>query len=445
MTTRRLNPVAWTEGMFLRPHHFQQHDVFTEERLRYHLHAIDPFHWGVRELEIDQEALSDNQFVILRLDAILPGGVILRFPGNAVVESREFDSGAELIDVHLGIRHLSPNDPNAAARGNGSRDVRYVLDSADLPDVNEGGGESPIELAHPNVRVFLSGEEPELELHETFKVAEIVATGELKRPFALSATYAPPLLCVQAHPSLEELIAKIVSQMAARIRVVAGRTATVATADLPKMWMRYTLARLTPVLRHLLSVGETRPSEIYSALVETAGALSAFQSLEPAELPAYDHNDLYRCFRELVDFIDGHLGEAIPDRFTELKLAFDAGKSLYATDELNTDLVDPHNNYFLGIDASMDSEELNQLVVEHGKAGSRSGVATLVMLNTNGLRLQHLPAAPTEIAGRAGFEYYKLEPHGPQWQKVREDFSFGISLSKLESADVRLYIVTPES
>lgn len=445
MTTRRFNPVAWTEGMFLRPHHFQQHDVFNEERLRYHFHAIDPFHWGVRELSVDEEALSDNQFVILRLDAVLPGGVIVRYPGNAIVESREFDAGAERIDVHLGIRHLSPSDANSAPRGNGTRDVRYLLEAADLPDVNQGGGESPVELAHPNVRVFLSGEEAELELHETFKAAEILATGELKRPFALNPEYAPPLLCVQAHAPLEELVAKIVSQMAARIRVVAGRTATIATADLPKMWMRYTLARMTPVLRHLLSVGETRPSEIYGALVETAGALAAFQSLEPPDLPRYVHHDLFRCFAELIAFIDQNLGEAIPDRFTELKLAFDASKSLYATDELNTDLVDPHNHYFLGIQANLDSEELRQLVVEHGKAGSRSGVATLVMLNTKGLRLERLPAAPTEIAGRAGFEYYKVEPHGAQWQKVREDFSFAIGLGKLESADVRLYIVTPET
>jgi type VI secretion system protein ImpJ len=445
MTTRRLNPVAWTEGMFLRPHHFQQHDVFNEERLRYHLHSVNPFHWGIRELVIDEEALSDHRIVILRLEAILPGGTIIRHPGNAVVESREFASNIESLDVHMGIHHLSPSDANAAPRGNGARDVRYVVESCELPDVNQGGGGSPIELVHPNVRLFLTGEEPELEIHETFKLAEVVATGDLKRPFALNPAYAPPLLCVQAHAPLKDLVQKLVSQMAAQIRVVAGRTETYATADLPKMWIRYTLARMTPVLRHLLSIGETRPSDLYSALVETAGALSAFETLEPVDLPLYRHDDLFGSFRALIEFIDVHLQETIPTRFTEIKLAYDSSKRLYGTDELNTDLVNPNGNYFLAINADMDSEELHRLVVEHGKAGSRSGVATLVMLNTKGLRLQQLPAAPTEIQSRAGFEYYKVEPHGPQWQKVREDFSFAISLGRLESADVRLYVVAPES
>ena len=91
MTTNRLNPVAWTEGLFLRPQHLQQHELFTEERLRYHFRAFDPFHWGIRELEVDEEALVDHKLTILRLEAILPGGTIVSYPGNAVIESRSFD------------------------------------------------------------------------------------------------------------------------------------------------------------------------------------------------------------------------------------------------------------------------------------------------------------------------------------------------------------------
>lgn len=114
------------------------------------------------------------------------------------------------------------------------------------------------------------------------------------------------------------------------------------------------------------------------------------------------------------------------------------------TTELNAELVDPRSFYYLGVKAPLDSKELNQWVVEHGKAGSRSGVKTLVMLNVEGLRLEHLPGAPTEIAAPAGFEFYKVEPHGAQWSKVKDDFTFALSLGKLENAEVRLYVVTSE-
>jgi type VI secretion system protein ImpJ len=204
--------------------------------------------------------------------------------------------------------------------------------------------------------------------------------------------------------------------------------------------MRYTLARLTPLIQHLLSTGETRPFELYSTLVEAAGALACFRLGEVAELPRYDHTDLYRCFHELIEFITEGL-EAEGYRFREIKLPFEREKSAYVTSDLNTDLVDPRNLYYLAIKAEMDSQQLRELVVDNGKASSRTGVTFLSEFNMQGLRMEHLQAAPTEIAGPPGFEYFKLDPHGDHWKKVREEFSFALGLGKLESADARLYVV----
>jgi type VI secretion system protein ImpJ len=444
MTSGRLNPVAWTEGMFLRPQHFQHHDLFLEERLRYHLHALDPFHWGVRLLSVNEDALSDHRLEILELEAVLPGGTIVRYPGNAVLETRQFDAAAEMLDVYIGIRHTSPSDANSAAAESGRRDVRYILRESELSDLNRADAVAPVEMAYPSLRVFFSGEEQELETHESLKLAELVATGELKRPFALSRSYCPPLACLQAFPPLADRIAEIVAQIAAKVRVVAGRTTTHAIADLPRMWMRYTLARMTPVLRHLLSTGETSPFQLYTALIETAASLASFNLDEPAELPIYQHENLQECFGELITFIDVQLEEAVPDRFHELQLPFDAAKKLYVTTELNTDLVDPRNLFFLAIKAELETEELVQRVVHESKAGSHGTVKVALLTNTEGVRIEHMSAAPTEIAARAGFQYFSIDPHHPKWKKVREDFDFALSLGKVESADVRLYVVEGE-
>jgi type VI secretion system protein ImpJ len=399
----------------------------------------------VRKLEIDEEALSDHRIAILELDAVLPGGAIVRYPGNAVVETREFDPATERFSLFLGLRHLSPTEPNAAPVGNGARNVRWMVQAEELPDLQRGGSMTPIDLVYPNVRLFFEGQEHDLEVHETMKIAEIRATGEIKTPFELSATYCPPLLAMQASPLLFDEVTRCLSQIAARVRVVAGRTATIAIADLPRMWIRYTLARMTPVLRHFLSTGETRPFHLYTALVETAGALAAFRDMEAAELPLYDHEDLYTCFHNLIAFINEALEDVEPTNFFELPMPFDAAKKYYATKDLNVERVDPRNAYFLAIKARMDSKQLAEHVAEYGKAGSCRGVPPLVMLNTRGLRLEHMPAAPTEISARVGFEYFKLDPHGPGWTKVRDEFCFALSLGKLEDADVRLYVVIPRA
>ena len=168
--TNRLNAVAWMEGMFLRPQHFQHQDLYSEEKLHYHLRAIDPFHWGVREFQVDEEALSDHRISITRLDAVLPGGTLIRHPGNAAVQLREFDPKLERIDVFAGVRHWSDIEANAAPDSEKPADTRYVLRSHNAPDMQRGGHEVELTVAHPNVRVFLSGEESLLELHESIQI-----------------------------------------------------------------------------------------------------------------------------------------------------------------------------------------------------------------------------------------------------------------------------------
>ncbi|MGH0034579.1 MAG: type VI secretion system baseplate subunit TssK [Myxococcota bacterium] len=438
----RLSPVAWTEGMFLRPQHFQHHDLYLEERLRHHIQTLDPFHWGVHELVVNEEALSDHRFEVLRLEAVLPGGAVVRYPGNCTIETREFDPSIERLDVHLGLRLMSNADANAGSDGDGNREVRYRVRQENLPDLNRGGFEAPVEVQQQNLRLFFGGEEENLEVHDSIKLARLVATGEIKAPFALAPRYCPPLLAVQSSQALTEEVAQIVAQIAAKVRVVAGRTSTISIADLPRMWMRYTLARMTPVLRHLLSTGETRPFDLYTALVETAGSLAAFNMMEPAELPEYKHDDLFGCFGELIEFLDGQLTEAVPDRFKEVTLEYDSAQHFYVTTELNTDDVDPRNLFFLGVKADLEAAELAKRVVDEGKAGSVGNVKIAMRMNIAGLPIEHLAAAPTEIAARAGYQYFTLDPHGPKWSKVREDFSLALSIPKVESADVRLYVVS---
>ena len=444
--SNRSNPVAWMEGMFLRPQHFQQQDIYQDERLHFHLNAIDPFHWGVRNLEIDNEALSDHRISITRLDAVLPRGSLIRHPGNAIVEAREFDPSRERTSVHVGVRHLNPSEPSSAPEGtNGARDRRYILRTHRAPDLQRGGGEVELTLAHPNVRVFLDGEEDTLEIYESIRIGEVMATGDLARPFKLNPLVAPPLLAVEAWPPLHEEVSKIVNQMAGLIRVVVGRTTTLSTADLPRYWMRYTLARLTPVLRRRLQTGFTRPFDLYLALLEAGSALSAFQSTEAVDLPNYDHTDLMGCFQRVIDHIKSHLGEGVPTRFTELKLPYEDKSRIYMTSDLTTTLVDPRNAVYLGIKARMDGKELAKWVEEHAKASSAKGVKILAIMNTEGLRIQHLPGAPTDIQSIAGFEYFKVDTHGADWGKVRDEFSFGLNLGRVEDADARMYVVVPEA
>jgi len=446
MTVGKLNPVAWTEGMFLRPQHLQQHDLFADERLRFHLQALDPFHWGVRDLAIDEDALCENRVVVTRLEAVLRDGTWVRVPGNAVIEGRSFEGGRQRLDVHLALRSWSATDPNLVNGEGRSRDARYRLDEAELPDLTRGGPGSPIEVLTPNLRLLLSGEESELGSYEAFKLAEIEATDDSKRPYALSKTFVPPLLALQASPVLQAEFTRIASQVSARVRAAAALTRTFSIESVPKLFMRYTLARAAPLLRHLESTGETPPFALYTVLVELAAALAAYRLEEAAELPLYDHENLYLCYRTLIDFIASELERLAPENFHKLAMPFDATLQAYATKALNVQLVDPRNAFYLAVRAPIEAKDLEKRVIEQSHASSIGEIRFAVKNNVRLISIERLPGAPSEIESMAGYLYFRIEPRGRQWDRVRHDFSFALHLGPLQNANVFLYVaLAPEA
>lgn len=443
MTTQRITPVAWTEGMFLRPHHLQQHELSIQGRIDYHLSSLDPFHWGVKVLKVNEAALAARKIEIVRLEAVLRDGTIVRLPEDAHLEQpREFAAGQRFVDVHIGLRQLSPARANTSRPEGGPSDARYHMRVEHVPDLERGGFQVPVQVLVPNLRLFLTGEEHDLESHDSLRLFRIEATGDLKVPFAICPTEAPPLLAVQAFAPLDELVRGMIGQIAAKFAVVATRTETLAIGELPRMWMRYTLARMTPVLRQLLATGETRPFALYNALLETAGALSAFRHRECPRFPEYRHADPYGCFAELLREIDGLLDD-VAENFSARQLTYEADVKVraYATRDLSLELLNPQNSFLLAVKAGLESKELVKLVQTEGKASSRTNACQLADHFLPGLTLEPLPGEPVSISGPPGAVYFKIEPFGDRWAKVCAERAFALSLKSLSQAEVWLYIV----
>ncbi|NDC55124.1 MAG: type VI secretion system baseplate subunit TssK, partial [Planctomycetia bacterium] len=70
-------PVHWTEGMFLRPQHFQALDRARAEELAVATAASDPCCYGLVRMEIDPAALANRQFELRRCQARLRDGTLV--------------------------------------------------------------------------------------------------------------------------------------------------------------------------------------------------------------------------------------------------------------------------------------------------------------------------------------------------------------------------------
>ncbi len=76
-------PMRWKEGMFLRPQHFQQYDLYLENREYSRFRSLQVHGWGLLALEIDADALTNFVFQVNELRAVLPDGALIDVPGNA--------------------------------------------------------------------------------------------------------------------------------------------------------------------------------------------------------------------------------------------------------------------------------------------------------------------------------------------------------------------------
>ena len=74
------NKVVWTEGMFLQPQHFQQHDRFLANQMQAKVASMSPYHWGFADLQIDEAALAMGKLALVSARGVLPDGTAFSMP-----------------------------------------------------------------------------------------------------------------------------------------------------------------------------------------------------------------------------------------------------------------------------------------------------------------------------------------------------------------------------
>ena len=56
--------IVWSEGLFLRPQHFQQQDRHAAHQLEARVAPLRPHPWGIEELSIDRDLLAAGRFAL---------------------------------------------------------------------------------------------------------------------------------------------------------------------------------------------------------------------------------------------------------------------------------------------------------------------------------------------------------------------------------------------
>lgn len=449
---KQLQPVIWSKGTFLTPQHLQVQDRFIEDLLQFRLQALNPFAWGFTELAVDQDRLTEGQFVLTSAAGIFPDGLLFEIPeSDAAPHSRSiaefFDPGSSSLDVYMAVpdyRHQGINITGVQRNGN----TRYVAEVGTFRDENSGVSEKSIQVARKNLRLLVEGEAR--KGFSTLRVANVERSSA--GTFQLNARFVPPLLRIHANPYLTGMLRGIVEILSANSTQLSGTRrqknqslADFTSADIAKFWLLYTANSYLPLLTQFFESQQVHPEEVYAALISLAGSLTTFsQKIRPRDLPPYNHDSLGPCFVELDRTLRMLLDTVVPSNVVSLPLK-ETQNFIYAT-ALSDERYLANTRMYLAIAAEMPEAEIITKAPQLLKVCSATHIDHLVKQALPGLQLKHLSQPPSAIPVKLKYQYFSINQAGAAWEAIRRARNLAAYVpGDFANPQLELLILMPES
>lgn len=439
-------PLFWHQGLLLQPQHFQLSDLHHQSLLNSFHSLFDPHRWGVGEREIQEAALGNRSFALLRGEFLFPDGTYAVFPGNAITAARSFDDawveGGKPFTVFVGLRKWSDVEQNVTILS-GLENTTEVTsrfattaDPEEVKDLYQEGPAAQIKRLHYVLKIFWETEIDRAGDYDLVPLAQLERIGD---EIQLSSRFVPPTLTISSSEILLNLIKEIRDIVAARANQLGEykqergiHTAEFGTRDMVYLLALRSLNRYVPLLFHLTEARQVQPWTAYGVLRQLIGELSSFSTgvnvlgeLEDGtpRLPAYDHRNLWSCFSSSLALVTQLLDEITAGPEYMIQLAFDG---TYYAAELPPAIFEGRNRFYLVLSTETDPQSVLQSLTTIAKLSSRESLPLLIARALPGVGLSHLGIPPQELPRRANSIYFQIDHHSEQWSLVQKGNNLGL-------------------
>ena len=427
----RWRKVLWSEGMFLRPQHFQQQERYYDLAARHRLAAVSQFGWGFVEIGIDEDALALGTLRLHRARGLLPDGTPFAVPEDI--------SGALAVDVEAGERNsvyclaLPPEQDVEGGVVFVDDDVgaaRYLAELVEVADVNAAGA-GVAELQCCRMRLRLMPERKVPPGWARLRVARVVER-QANNLVILDRSFIPPMLDCRRDAALDGFAKEITGLLDQRGLALAERVSAGGRGGLSEVAdfiLLLLVNRHLPEMRHFAEVDGLHPVRLYRIFLGLAGELASFANADrrPVEFPAYEHDDLQRSFQPLMV----ELRRALSLVLEQTAIRIDLEERKYG---IRVALVPERQlfrgaSFVLAVFASLPPDQLQAQFVTQAKVGPVEKIRDLVNLHLSGVRLKPLPGVRRELPDQAGYIYFELDSHHELWRELDRSAGMAIHVS----------------
>ena len=422
--------VAWREGAFLRPQHFQQHDRFVAAEIDRRVAATRPYAWGVTELVIDEDLATLGKFGVTRLVGAMPDGTRFAIPED-MAPPPPLDLPADTADgvVYLTLPPAQQGAVVFEDAENASLATRFLVDEVDMADAfSADRTREPIELARPQLRFGVTRDETYGRV-----CLGLARVRELQNKRALfDERFIPPAQDLRASARLKGGLTDILGRAGQRAEELALRAveATDGGAEtFASFLLLQSLNRWCPVLTHLQSLPDVHPERLFEQLLGMTGELATLTRADrkPPPLPLYDHEDLQGSFSPVFDLLRAMLSAVFDRSAIQLPLEA-AGTGAYVSTITDHNLYQ-HSFFYLAVNAAAPLDEIRQRFPGLAKIGAVQKMRGIVEGALPGVPLRHTPTPPSQLRVLPGYIYFELDRGVPDWRDFATAPALGLHVA----------------
>jgi type VI secretion system protein ImpJ len=422
------NKVLWSEGLFLRPQHFQQQVRYFERLVETRCYALRSHPWGCVELEFERDVLAIGKLGLRRALGVFPDGTPFRIPDDDPVPA-PLDVGAQVRDetVYLALPVRQQSGAEVDRSAGQENIVRHTIREIESRDATADAGVSArLEVGPLRTRLMLSHETR--DDYACIPIAQVIERRSDQRVL-LNERFIPTVLDVRAAPELATFMTELQGLLHQRGEALAGRVSATGrggAAEIADFLMLQAINRYEPAIAHLAAGGLLHPEDLYRYCVAAAGELATFTAVSkrPTAFPGYAHDRLRESFDPVIAALRSSLSAvleqsaiAIPiePRKYGLRVATVADRTLLSTAV-----------FVLAVRADTPPEELRQTFPKQLKIGPVERIIDLVNLQLPGIMLRPIPVAPRQIPYHAGFVYFELDQANELWGQLKTSGGIGL-------------------
>jgi len=424
------NRVAWREGMFLRPQHFQAQDRFFDAQLRARVDGVRPYPWGFTEIVIDEDLAALGKFGVVRCSGVLPDGLPFSIPDEAPPpppldvpeDARDAIVYLTLPAAQLGAVEFRDGEAKAD-------EARFLVFEREVADAfSEERASEPIEIGMPNLRFGVTRDQTYGRV--ALGVARIREINNKRLMF--DGRFIPPSLDIRASQRLRGGLTDIVGRAVQRSDELALRAveATDGGAEtFASFLLLQALNRWIPALRHLEALPVVHAERLYESLASCCGELATLIRPErkPPPLPTYDHENPQLCFDPVFDLLQTMLSAVFDRSAVQLPLT-QAQPGAYISTITDHQLY-KSGWFYLAVSAAIPLEEVRAAFPSVAKIGAAQRMRQIVDSALPGVPLRHTPTPPPQLRVLPGYVYFELDRSVPDWRDFATAPALGLHVA----------------